>query len=114
MFMYSLILTLVWVVLAVLNFWIWNKSKAQGNLIMLVGAAVVAVFALLMMLGAGVGEAGMWLSVLGQAAFAVGFFLSVRPMVEAQLAALKEKVKSATSEKSDAGDGADSADAGDS
>ena len=60
--------------------------------------------------GVDIGEAGLWFILIGQGAFAAGFYLSVKPMVEAQLAALKDKVKSATSEKKpeDAGDGGDS------
>ncbi len=91
----SFLAALVWAVFAVLNFWIWSKSKATGNLLMLIGAGWYALSRFLgtfgtVLLGL---ENYMWTELIGVGLLTVGFYLSVKPMVEAQIAALQAKVK---------------------
>ena len=90
---------LVWVVWVVLNLWIWQKTKAVGNLLMMLGAAGAGFVQLMAFFKEWMGN-GIWLVSL--AALTAGFFLSVRPMVEAQLAKLREKLHSVTAGKKDA------------
>src|SRR5262245_27597336 len=85
----GLVLVLLWAVWVVLNLWIWQKTKATGNLLMLIGAAVQAFFWLMLMLGE---LMSYWINILALGALTAGFFLSVRPMVEAHLTKLKEKL----------------------
>lgn len=96
---------LTWGVLAILNYWVWSKTKAKGNLIMLCGAAAVALANIITTFSTFPGEfVLLWLPTLGAIAFTAGFFLSVKPLVEAQLASLKKKMESlkeATAEKAD-------------
>ncbi len=73
----SLLIGLIWAVWVVLNLWIWQKSKASGNLLMMVGAAVMALASIIGAFGEPFG----------------GFYLPVKPMVAAHLAALQAKVK---------------------
>jgi prolipoprotein diacylglyceryltransferase len=83
---------LVWGVLALLNFWVWSKSKSQGNLLMCAGAAVAALAGLIGAISTPDGKFGMfWFPWIGHVLFAAGFYLSVKPMVAAQLAELKKK-----------------------
>jgi hypothetical protein len=89
----GLLVVLLWTVWVVLNLWIWQKTKAQGNLLMLIGSAATAFYCLLWMLGEFM---SLWILILALGALTVGFFLSVRPMVEAHLAKLKEKLHHAT------------------
>jgi hypothetical protein len=89
---------LVWVVWVVLNLWIWQKTKAIGNLLMLIGAAGAGFVQLMLFFNEFVGN-GIWLVSL--AVLSAGFFLSVRPMVEAHLAKLRAKLHNVTSPKKD-------------
>ncbi len=91
---YLILLMLAWAALAVLNFWMWQKGKAQSALLMLVGAAISAVMWLFAVLGVHIGDTGEfnWLLIaIGSVVFAFGFFTSVKPMVAANIAAMKEK-----------------------
>ena len=40
--LFGIVMLLVWLVLIVLNFWLFQKTKNQGNLLMVLGAAVLA------------------------------------------------------------------------
>ena len=95
-----IMMLLAWGALFVLNMWVWQKSKAQGNLIMMVGSAVL-MLAWLLMLTSEVPSTFIyaWLPILGTLAFVAGFFLSVRPMVQVHIEALKKKLQEATAEK---------------
>jgi hypothetical protein len=84
---------LVWGVWVVLNLWIWQKAKATGNLLMMVGAGVMAVLSLLGAFGQFVGEGGFWLNFFALLALTAGFYMSVKPMVAAQLAGLGTKLR---------------------
>ena len=94
---FELILTgLLWAGMVVLNLWIWQKSKANSSLLMLIGSALIAVPSLMQGLKIEFG-AIFWLWTFGSALVLAGFYLSVKPMVAAQLAALQAKVKNAAS-----------------
>jgi hypothetical protein len=101
---FGLVGLLVWVVWAFLNLWIWQKAKSNGNLLMLVGAAVLAVGDLLAILSATTDTAVI--ALIGLIVLTIGFYVSVKPMVAAQIAALQSKVKDMTSSKPGAGGGA--------
>ena len=94
-FVTGLILVLLWGAWVLLNLWMWQKSKANGNLLMMVGAALLALEFLFMILNVNIGGGLLW-AVLGTVALTAGFYLSVKPMVEAQMAALQAKVKGMT------------------
>jgi hypothetical protein len=94
-----LLQALVWGVWIVLNLWIWQKSKAQSNLLMLIGAAVLSFAALMWAFGVNLGSMYFWLPFIGSVLLTIGFYMSVKTLVEAHLAAVKAKLKSATQEK---------------
>lgn len=86
-----LFLGLIWAVWVVLNLWIWQKTKATGNLLMLIGSGVLAfidILAAFTWRGP-----GSWLSILALITLSAGFFLSVKPLVDAQLKALQDKLQ---------------------
>jgi hypothetical protein len=92
---------LLWAVIAVLNFWIWSKAKANANLLMMIGAAWLALASLLLLFNAvllGVENYG-WTQLLGVGCLAAGFYLSVKPMVAANIAQLQSKVKETMGKK---------------
>jgi hypothetical protein len=93
----ELLFLLLWLSWVVLNLWIWQKSKAQGNLLMMIGAALNAFVWLMFLFNANIGSGFFWLMFFGLLALTIGFFLSVKPMVAAQMAALGGKLKSVTS-----------------
>jgi hypothetical protein len=94
-----LLTALLWAVIAVLNFWIWSKAKANPNLLMMIGAGWFALMSLFATFGTYLfGDPG-WGSLLGTAFLAIGFYLSVKPMVAANIANLQAKVKDTMSKK---------------
>jgi hypothetical protein len=97
---YELCHVLVWAVWAVLNFWIWKKTKALGNLLMLIGAGAAAVIWFLALFSYGL---EIWLLFLALVTVTHGFFFSVKPLVEAHLAALKTKMQNLTAKKEGGG-----------
>ena len=88
----GLLLALIWGIWVVLNLWIWQKSKAKGNLLMLVGASILTLVGLMMFFEFGLSSVYllMW---VGPFVLTAGFYLSVKPMVAAQIAALQAKAK---------------------
>ena len=98
-----ILLTLLWSALGVLNLWIWNKGKAQGNLLMMIGAFVSAAAYLIVALSDAPGEfLWLWLPVIALGVFVAGFYMTVSKLIEAQMAGVKaklEKLKEATAEK---------------
>lgn len=73
----------VWAFLAVLNFWVWRRSKSSGHLVMLLGAAWLAQYYVLATFDFclfGLSNCGLAV-LLGSLLFAVGFYLSVKPLV---------------------------------
>ena len=94
-FMFSFFLmALIWVVMLVLNLWIWQKAKSQGNLLMTIGAGLLAFASLDAALGLAISyDMMMWFHVIGSGLVVAGFYMSVKPMVAAQLAHLQSKMK---------------------
>lgn len=110
----TLLLTLIWVAFGVLNLWIWQKGKAQGNMLMMIGGFLVALIWALFFFesypGAFLGE---WGPVIGSGLILAGFYLTSAKLIEAQMAGIKAKMqqlKEATAEKGD-GDKGESSDA---
>ena len=95
-----LLVGLMWGVWVVLNLWIWQKTKALGNMLMLCGAGALALCHVLRSFTWG---PTYFIDFLGIGALTAGFFLSVKPIVDAQLKALQAKLHSATHSKSDTG-----------
>ena len=92
---------LLWAVIAILNFWIWSKAKANPNLLMMIGAGWLALASLLLLFNAvllGVQNYG-WTQLIGVGFLAAGFYLSVKPMVAANIAHLQAKMKDTMSKK---------------
>jgi hypothetical protein len=87
------LVALMWGVWVVLNLWIWQKTKALGNMLMLCGSGILCLSALIRSFAAGL---NYFVDFLAIGALTVGFFLSVKPLVDAQLSALKAKLHSAT------------------
>lgn len=98
-FFETFLIALLWIAMAVFNLWIWQKTKAMGNLLMLVGAGALGLVALLNSFGSGAGL-GI-LVILGTAGIVVGYYLSVQKLIAPHLAELKKKIADATSEKSE-------------
>lgn len=88
-----LVLGLMWAVWIVLNLWIWQKTKALGNLLMLIGSGALGLAWIIRSFDPG---PGFWLDILALGTLTVGFFFTVKPLVAAQIAALKSKLQSAT------------------
>jgi hypothetical protein len=97
----GLLFALVWVVWAILNFWIWKKTKALGNLLMLIGSAALALFMFINLFTWN--GPGAWMDFFALCTVTAGFFLSVKPVVDAQLAALKSKMQNLTAKKEGGG-----------
>lgn len=90
----SFLIALMWAIWGVLNFWIWSKTKALSNILMLSGSACLALFYFIHSFTWR--GPGTWLVLVGTGVLTAGFFLSVRPLVEAHLAQIKAKIQSAT------------------
>ena len=90
------VMGLIWAVWVLLNFWIWSKTKALANLLMMVGSGALALAFILNSFNSGP-EA--WFHILALLTLSAGFFLSVRPLIDAQLKALQAKLHAATSKK---------------
>ena len=111
----ELLLALVWGALLVLNLWIFQKTKARGNLLMIVGAALLALSGLLWAFtGSEVAElpgvtirqypdpfVAIWLPLAGAVLLLIGFYFTVKPMVETHIEALKKKLQDVTADKKD-------------
>lgn len=88
----------VWVVL---NLWLFQKTKAMANLLMMLGAAYILLHSLFGLFNGVLG--GPWMYLLAFAVLTLGFFLSVRAQVEAQLAKMRQRIQDMTSGKKGAG-----------
>lgn len=94
------VMLLAWIVLAVLNFWVFQKGKHQGNLLMLIGAAVMVFYFFVALITTGASAfLAYWVPMIGMIVFVLGFFLSVQPMVQAQIDAIRKKVQDVTSDR---------------
>ena len=116
---------LVWGALLLLNVWIWQKSKSQSSLLMMIGAGLLTAGQLIWAFTGSETIAGVtiekypgdfvvyWMPLIGSALLLVGYYLSVEKLVAANIAALKDKIDSATSGKGDGGKGDGGKDGGD-
>jgi hypothetical protein len=90
----TLLFGLAWGVMVVLNLWLWQKSKAQGNLLMLIGAALLAFMGILGGFGASLGLfVYEWFPVIGTILIVAGFYMTVKALVAANIAGLKAKAQ---------------------
>lgn len=89
---------LAWSAVGVFNLWIWQKSKALANLLMMLGAFGIALWGLAFIVeSVTIFKLARWTTLIGTLAFAYGFFLSIQPQIQAQLDSIKAKAKDATS-----------------
>jgi surface polysaccharide O-acyltransferase-like enzyme len=87
------LLVLVWAAMALMCLWVWQKTKAQGNLFMTIGAAAIALSRLITMLSDMPGSfVWYWMPFIGTCLLVAGYYLTVKPMIAGQLEALKSKV----------------------
>jgi hypothetical protein len=86
----------VWVVL---NLWLFQKTKAVANLLMMLGAAYILLHFVFVLFGGLLG--GPWMLLLAFSVVTAGFFLSVRAQVEAQLTRMRQRIQEMTSGKKD-------------
>ena len=101
-FQFELFLTfLVWAVMLVLNLWMWQKTKANGNLLMLVGAGCLGLASMLLSFGTAGEFLHTWLPLIGAVLVVTGFYYTAKPIVDVHIQALKKKLADATSEKKD-------------
>jgi Na+/proline symporter len=98
-----LLMTLIWVAFGVLNLWIWQKGKAQGNMLMMIGGFLLALIWVLLFFESNPGTfLWQWGPVIGSGLILAGFYMTSAKLIEAQMAGIKaklEKLKEATSEK---------------
>ena len=90
---------LVWLVMLVMNLWMFQKTKAQGNLLMTIGAGALSLSALLIAFESWGKFQSFWLPFLGAILLVVGFYLTAKPVVDVHIEALKKKIQEATAEK---------------
>lgn len=111
-FFEELLLALVWGALLLLTIWVWQKTKAQGNLLMMIGAAVLTLAAVLFAFtgsetipGFGTIKAFpgsfvmFWMPFIGAILLLVGYYFTVKAMVDSHIEALKKKLHDVAGEK---------------
>ena len=98
----SLLVFVIWGVMLVMNLWMFQKTKANGNLLMTIGAGCLGLSALFMTFASweSMSEFMMfWLPFFGAILLVLGFYLTAKPVVDVQIEALKKKIQEATAEK---------------
>ena len=90
-----LLMTLIWLVLAVMSFWVWNASKAKASLLTLIGGGLLTLTGLLPILG--IYSALDILELGGAALVVLSYYYTVKPTVDKHIADLKAKAKSKSS-----------------
>lgn len=85
----SLVVFLIWLVFAVMAFWIWSASKAKASLLTMIGAALVATGSFFVLIQ--VGPDPTWLGIIGFALVTLGYYQTVKPIVDKHLHDLKQK-----------------------
>jgi hypothetical protein len=87
---------LIWGAVAGIAFFAWQKGRPLAWLVILVGAAVHALFAFLHMVSAFTTisgyEAAMWFNLIANALIGYGIYLVAKPAISDRLAALKNQV----------------------
>jgi len=91
-----LLVSLVWLALALMAFWIWSASKAKAALCTLIGALLLGVATMFPILGI-YSESSFWLMMFGAALVTLGYYYTVKPIVDKHIQDLKEKAKAKTS-----------------
>ena len=81
---------IVWAALAVGGFWIWQRLRGTGPLLLVIGAGGLAVYFLLLTIGV-VFEGMKWFLFLGTVLVALDVYLANKPLVDAKIAAIKAK-----------------------
>jgi len=102
----QLILLLAWIALLVLNVWVWQKTKAHGHLLMIVGASLTALTHFISAIAMPTTILFVLLPIVGIGVYVYGYYLSVQPMVQARVDALAAKIRDVTSD-GDGGEGPD-------
>jgi hypothetical protein len=82
-----LISILIWAALAAMSFWIWSATKAKASLLTMIGAILLALPELLILFGS-YGDT-MILGLAGAACVVFGYYLTVKPTVDAKIAAMR-------------------------
>ena len=98
----SLLVFVVWAVMLVMNLWMFQKTKAQGNLLMTIGAGGLGLGTLYATFASwdSVSEFMMfWVPFFGAILLVLGFYLTAKPVVDVHVQALKKKIQEATAEK---------------
>lgn len=96
---------LVWIVMLVFNLWMFQKTKGQGNLIMLVGAGILALVYLLWAFASVSTFTLFWMPLIGTIVLVFGFYKTAKPIVDQEIGALKTKLHDVTAEKRKPGAG---------
>ncbi len=96
----QIVMLLAWVALLVLNIWVWQKTKAHGPLLMIVGASLTALTHFITLVAMPTTFLFALLPIVGIGVFVYGYYLSVRPMVQARVDALAAKIRTVTSDGS--------------
>ena len=110
----SFLVFLVWAVMLVMNLWMFQKTKGRGNLLMLIGAGCLSLSAFIISIAkiADPGTASFilfWLPLIGAILLVLGFYMTAKPVVDAQIEALKKKIQESRAEKEDEAPAADEA-----
>ena len=82
-----LIAILIWGALAAMAFWIWSATKAKASLLTMIGAILLALPELLILFGS-YGDTAI-LGLAGAVCVVFGYYLTVKPTVDAKVAAMR-------------------------
>jgi hypothetical protein len=100
----SFLVFLVWGVMLVMNLWMFQKTKGQGNLFMMIGAGCLAVSSFIISF-ATIADPGtakfilFWLPLIGSILLVFGFYKTAKPVVDAEIQALRSKIGGTGAEK---------------
>ncbi len=99
----SFLVFLIWAVMLVMNLWMFQKTKSQGNLFMTIGAGCLGLGALLLAFSSLESLPGkfemFWLPFIGAILLVVGFYMTAKPVVDVHIETLKKKLQEVTAEK---------------
>ena len=90
---------LVWAVMLVMNLWMFQKTKSNGNLLMTIGAGCLGLSQLLISFESYGKFQAFWLPLIGAVVLVVGFYMTAKPVVDAHLDVLRKKLHEATEKK---------------
>jgi hypothetical protein len=89
-FVAYLVSALVWAGLAVLGFWIWQRLRGTGPLLLVIGAGGLSAYFLLSTLTIYF-EGMTWFLFLGSVLVSIAVYLANKPLVDAKIAQIKAK-----------------------